>query len=752
MDAPPRAPAEALAVAFAHHQSGRLAEAEAGYRQCLAAEPDNVAVMQLLAILSHQVGRSDAAVALLRQAIALDPAFAAAHANLGIVLEERGDLDAAAGCYRSVVALQPHDAEAHAHLVRVLIAQGDAAEASACLRRAADLRPGAPPDAGAHIALGNLFLRQNAIAEAAACYAQAVAAAPDLAIAHSNLGNALRLHLRPAEARTHLQRALALDPALAEAHNNLGLLDLHDSLLPQAAACFERALQLRPDFVEALNNRGNVRQAQGQLDAAIACYDRALALAPDDADALLDRGNALWLRGRLAEAIACFERAVALRPDDPVIRAHLAHPKALGCAWGERDAEEAAVLAAMRTHPGSVPPFNLMAQRSTPADQLACARFWVRRQTAGSGPAFRHSPPSARDRIRLGYISADFREHPVGWATAGLLDAHDRAAFVVHAYSYGPDDGSAVRARIAAGCDSFADLRTLGDADAARRIHADDLDLLVDLTGHTRYARAAILAFRPARVQAHFLGYAGTMGADFIDAVIVDPFVVPPDQQPFFDERLVPVRGCWWPATIPRPIGARTPSRADCGLPGGFVFACFNNSYKITPDIFGIWMRLLAAVPGSVLWLSETNRLVAGNLRREAAQRGIAPERLVFATYVPTEDHLARHRLADLFLDTLPYNAVTTAYDALWAGLPVLTCAGATFAGRQAGTMLHAVGLPELVATSLPDYEQRAVHLAQQPDVLARLREKLAQSASSLFDITRAARDLEAAYVSLLAT
>jgi predicted O-linked N-acetylglucosamine transferase (SPINDLY family) len=240
------------------------------------------------------------------------------------------------------------------------------------------------------------------------------------------------------------------------------------------------------------------------------------------------------------------------------------------------------------------------------------------------------------------------------------------------------------------------------------------------------------------------------LGGNFIDAIIVDPFVVPSDQQPFFTEQLVPVR-CWWPATIPRTIGERTPSRKECGLPAGFVFACFNNSYKITPTMFDAWMRLLAAVPNSALWLVEANRLVAANLRREAARRGVLPERLVFAAPVPMDEHLARHRCADLFLDTLPYNACSTAYHALWAGLPVLTCVGAAFAGRMAGTMLHTIGLPELVTTSLAEYERRALQLACEPALLAAVRERLTRMriTSALFDMTRTVRDLEAAFTGL---
>lgn len=739
-----------LKAALVHHEAGRLAQAEAGYRRILADAPDDVPVLQLLAVLSHQGGDSDTALALLRRVTDLDPDHAAAHANLAIVLEECGDLKAAAACRRRVAALRPQEADAWKQLARVTIARGDAAEAGECLRRAAELQPAALPDPALEIALGNLLLGRGDIAPALACYERAVTGAPDLAIAHSNLGNALRLLYRLPEAVASLERARTFDPALAEAQNNLGIAYLDQGRLAEAAACFERALALRSDFPEAHSNLGNLLQVQGRLEAAIAAYDRALALRPDYGDALINRGNALRLRLQLAQAIASYERAVALRPGDLLARAHLALAKVQTCAWDERDAGEAAVLRAIETNPGAVAPFDLLGQRSTPADQLRCAEGATRRLTAGCAPSFRHRRAAPRRPIRLGYLSADFRDHPVGWAVAGLFPAHDRTDFEVYAYSYGADDGSAVRTRIVAGCDRFRDLSAVADDAAARCIHADGVDILIDLTGYTLHARPRIPAFRPAPVQVSFLGYVATMGAGFVDAIIVDPFVVPPDQQPFFTEQLVPVP-CWWPAAITPAIAERTLSRAACGLPAGFVFACFNNSFKITPEMFELWMGLLTAVPGSVLWLVETNRLVAANLRREAARHGVAPERLVFAAPLPLDEHIARHRHADLFLDTLPFNACSTAYYALWAGLPVLTCAGATFAGRMAGSMLHRIELPELVVASLFEYEQRALELAREPAVLGGLRERLerARTTAAFFDITRGARDLEAAFARL---
>jgi predicted O-linked N-acetylglucosamine transferase (SPINDLY family) len=357
--------------------------------------------------------------------------------------------------------------------------------------------------------------------------------------------------------------------------------------------------------------------------------------------------------------------------------------------------------------------------------------------------------PRPDGRIRVGYVSANFRAHAGAFLVVGLIEQHDRREFEIVGYSANPDDGSETRARLASAFDRFVDISRISNRDAARLVRDDAIDILVDIDGYQKGARTAIFACRPAPIQVNYLGVAGTTGADFIDYIIVDPFVVPASQQLFFSERLVHLPDCYQCNDDKRAISERTPSRAECGLPEeGFVFCCFNNAYKLTPDLFNIWMRLLAAVPGSVLWLLDHNPWAQANLAREAAARGVAPERIVFAPRLLPPDHLARHRLADLFLDTLPYNAHTTASDALWVGLLVVTCAGETFVSRVAGSLLWAIGLPELVTASLEEYETLALRLARDGDLLAGLRARLARNkwTHPLFDTERFAHNIEAAY------
>jgi predicted O-linked N-acetylglucosamine transferase (SPINDLY family) len=612
-----------------------------------------------------------------------------------------------------------------------------------------------PEYAEAYLNLGTALKDQGELAEAVVCYQKALALRPEYAEAYLNLGTALKDQGELAEAVVCYQKALALRPVFAEAHNNLALALQAQGSLAEAMGHYEKALSSRPTYAEAYNNLGTALKEQGVLTKAIAHYRKALTLKPTLAGAHKNLGVALQEQGNIEEAIAHYRQALALRPTLAEAENQLMHQLQQHCEWAGLDDLFARQKILLHENPFvEIPPFTLMAIPSSPAEQLRCARNWVAKCLApitrlrdGLGFQFARGYKS---RLCIGYLSTDFRQHPIACLVAELFELHDRARFQVYAYSYGPQDGSAIRQRIAQGSDQFVDIRETSFTEAARQIHVDGVDILVDLTGYTKSARTQILALCSAPIQVNYLGYPGTMGADFIDYIITDRFITPPDQEPFFTEKFVYLPDCYQVNDRQRPIAERTPSRTECGLPEtGFVICCFNNTYKITPPIFDIWMRLLQEVPGSVLWLLEANPSVAANLRKEATVRGATPDRLVFAPRVPQEHHIARLPLADLFLDTVPVNAHATASDALWAGLPVLTCAGETFASRVAGSLLTAIGLPELITHSLEEYEARALHLIQHAEELAALRARLAENRlnSPLFDSKRFTRHLEAAYL-----
>jgi len=418
--------------------------------------------------------------------------------------------------------------------------------------------------------------------------------------------------------------------------------------------------------------------------------------------------------------------------------------------WTNLPAELSDLVAAVRAGKPVVAPFEFLGMSWSAADQLACAKCATAEQprvpSAWGGEIYCH------DRIRIGYFSADFRTHPVAQLVAGLFEHHDKSRFEVSALSYGPDDGSELRDRLKAAVENFVDVRAMPDDEIAESIHRREIDILVDLTGLTQYNRFSVLSRRAAPIQVNFLGYAGTTGADWMDYIIADRTIIPNDHFGFFSEQVVWLPDCYQPNDNKCHVSERLPTRLECSLPEtALVFCCFNSTNKVTPEIFDVWMRLLVAVEGSVLWLLETNPTATENLRNQAKACGISPQRLIFAPKLPLADHLSRHAHADLFLDTLPYTAHTTASDALWAGLPVLTCLGETFAGRVAGSLLQAVGLPELITTSLEDYEALALRLAREPALLASIKAKLARNRETypLFDTARFTRHIEAAYTTM---
>jgi protein O-GlcNAc transferase len=607
-----------------------------------------------------------------------------------------------------------------------------------------------PRDAEAAYLLGSSLLFQDRYPEAVAPLREAYQGAPRKGVGH-RLGYCyLALGDLP-NAETVLEREVRAYPDLVNARNALGIALVRQSRVEEALAVFLEAAKLDPRSVEANNNVGNVLGDLGRYEEAIPYLQRAIAAQPKLADAHYNLGVALQSLKRYDEAIGSLQTALELAPRSAYTLGYVLWNELSICRWRELDARVDALRSQLREVPAA--PFTFLAISHSAEEQRRCAALHVREKVPGrpallwQGTRYRHK------KIRLAYLSADFREHPVAQLTAGLFERHDRERFEVFGISYGVDDRSAMRRRLMQGFDRFVDVLRLSDAGAAGSLRELEVDIAIDLQGHTTGSRPGILAHRPAPVQAGYLGYAGTSGAEFIDYVIADAFVVPAEQKRFFSEQVIHLPDCFQVNDHQRVSAASAPTRAAEGLPEkGFVFCCFNNTYKLNPWMFDIWMRLLREIAGGVLWLRDENKTATGNLREEARARGIDPSRIVFARRVPAfADHLARHRLADLFLDTLPYNAHTTASDALAAGLPLLTCAGSAYAGRVAGSLLRTIGLPELITGSLQDYEALALKLARDRRLLADLRARLERNlaTSPLFDTDRFRRHIEAAYTKM---
>ncbi|WP_341897248.1 tetratricopeptide repeat protein [Ferrovibrio terrae] len=575
----------------------------------------------------------------------------------------------------------------------------------------------------------------------------ALALMPDRPSILTNLSGALLRLGAAAEATALAERAVALEPGMAEAWLNLANGREQLRRIPEAMAACDRALGLKPDYADAWCTRGNLLAAQRRPAEAITAYDRALGLRPGFAEAHANRGHAHHDLQHFDAALADYTAALRLRPALPGLAGRRLQSRMQLCHWDGLEQETGDVLQQIAAGKAAATPLTLLATPATPAQQLACAALHARSgwpQPAQALPAY-----TGHDRIRLGYFSADLHGHATAWLMAELFELHDRSTFEVFAFSYGPQSQDAMRQRLRAGFDHFIEIGALDDAAAATLARQHEIDIAIDLKGFTQEARPGIFAHRAAPLQVSYIGYPGSMGAAWIDYLLADAVTVPQQQRPHYSEAVVRLPHSYQANDRKRVIASETPTRQQAGLPAeGFVFCCFNNSFKITPDVFALWMRLLHAVPGSVLWLFASHESTMGNLRKAAQGYGIDPARLVFAAPLPLPQHLARHRLADLFLDTLHYNAHTTASDALWAGLPVLTRPGESFASRVGASLLGAIGLPELIAGSLEAYETLALRLATHPSELAMIKAKLAaqRDTAPLFDTPRFTRHVEAAF------
>jgi protein O-GlcNAc transferase len=720
----------------------------ASYDRAIALKPDYAEAYNNRGNVLRELKQFEEALANYEQAIKLMPPYAAAFNNRGVALLELDRFDEALASCNQAIALKPDDAEGYYNRGNVLKGLKQFDEALGSFQQAIVLKP---RYARAYNNRGLVLQEMKRPDAALASFDQAIALEPDNADTFYNRGNALRELKRLDEAVASYDRAVALDPYNAKAFNNRGNTLQELNRFDEAVTSYDRAITLAPDYLEAFNNRGVTLQALNLLDEALASYDQALALKSEYADGFINRGTALQELKRFREAVASYDRALALLPDHRYALTGLADCVMKLCDWTRQSQLAGRVRRHVIEDKSCIYPFLLLGYSDDASLQLTCARNYIQDQQFGSPQSLSSGATWLNDKIKISYLSSNFRTHASAHL-AELFERHDRSRFEVIGVSFGLDDGSEMRARLAAAFDQFIDVRSMRDEEVAKLLSDWQIDIAVDLNGHTQDARPGILAYRPAPVQINYNGFPGTIGAEFIDYIIADAIVLPFDQQPNYSERFVHLPDCYWIQDRKRLIAERTPTRLEVGLPPeGFVFCCFNNQWKITPPVFDIWMRLLKSVGGSVLWLFHDNKDAEANLRNEAMARGIDPVRLVFAGHLPLDEHLARHRLADLFLDTLPYNAHTTAADALWSGLPVLTCRGRTFAGRVAASMLNATGLDELVTYGLEEYESLALRLATDGALLRGIRERLEQNRlrSPLFDADRYCRHIETAYMTM---
>jgi predicted O-linked N-acetylglucosamine transferase (SPINDLY family) len=773
---------QAMQQAVAAYNTGDWAKAEQLSRLILDAQAEHFEALNLLGIIAAQKQRTEEAADLLERAVAARPANAHAHSNYGNVLSDLNRFEEALEAYARALKIRPDFAEVHNNRGAALYELKRFEEALHSYECALQIKP---DYAEAYYGRGNTLRELKRLEEALNSYARTLQIKPDFAEAHNNHGAALQELKRFEDALHSYARALQIKPDFAEAYNNRGntlreLKRLEDALhsyasaleirpdyaeahnnrgntlrelkrLEEALDSCARALQIKPDLAEAYNNHGAALQELKRLEEALHSYTRALQIKPDFAEAYGNRGDTLLELRRFEEALDSYTHALRINPDSDWLLGMWLLAKMHLCDWSNLDPRVADLTAKIPQARNVSPPFPVLALVDDLPLQRQAAETWVREKH----PPSRLLPPMARrarhQRIRVGYFSGDYRNHPVSLLTAEMFERHDRSRFEVNAFSFGPDTQDEMRKRMERAFDRFIDVRGKSDLDIVQLARNMELDIAVDLGGFTEGGKPNLFALRAAPLQVSYLGYLGTLGAAYMDYLIANPTIIPLEHQRHYAEKIVYLPS-YQANDSKRVISDRHFSREELGLPQkGFVFCCFNASYKIVRETFDCWMRILRKVEDSVLFLLADNVTAQRNLWKEAVKRGVAADRLVFGKRLPSPEYLARYRTADLFLDTLPYNAGTTASDALRAGLPVLTHMGETFAARVAASLLNAIGLPELVTTTREQYEATAIKLASDPARLMQFKDRLHRNRLTmpLFDTEQFTGHLENAYTQM---
>ena len=704
-------PQETIDLLVTLYNQGQLAEVEKQAKALLQQYPDAFIVCNIIGLTAAQTGNFDQAIEAFQKAVFLNPTDADTHNNLGLALQYQNKLDEAIASYNTALSLKPDYTDAYYNKGVSLQDQGKLDEAIAAYNTVTELLP---DHIDAHYNTGLALQEQGKLEEAIGAYDNTLSIKPDHAEAHNNRGNALKEQGKLEDAFEAYNKAISLKPDYAEAYNNLGLTLYDQGKFFEAIDTYKKALSFDPDYSETHIKLANVLKDLGRLDEAIEGYDKVLAVEPDNS------------------------RAHALAFDQ------LSHV----CNWA-RIARNYPHYENLGIFGNSIPPFALLTLEDAPDRHRLRAENFVGEKFSQKTRSSLIQPSRKPERLRIGYFSADFCNHATMHLFAGILAAHDKTQFEIIAFSYGPNVQDETRRRMIENVDVFHDIYKMADLEIVELAKEARLDIAIDLKGFTKDNRLALFAHRLAPVQISYLGYPGTLGADFIDYIVADTIVIPEDSQQHYSEQIIYLPNSYQPNDEKRDISDKVFTREDVGLPEqGFVFCCFNNNYKISPKEFDIWMRLLNKVDGSVLWLFKSNKWAEENLKREAEIRGVDPSRLVFATKLPPAEHLARLRLADLFLDTFNVNAHTTASDALWAGLPLVTKLGKGFAARVGGSLLNAIGLSELITENEADYEALILDLATTPSKLSNYKKRLNDNRISkpLFDTRGYTKHLETGY------
>jgi predicted O-linked N-acetylglucosamine transferase (SPINDLY family) len=732
------------------YQQGQLQQTLDSAIQLLSQFPNSLILYNIQGAANAGLGHFETAIDSYKQALKIKPDYAEAYNNMGVAQNSKGDPESAIQSYKKALNIKPIYPEAYNNMGIALKSQGDLENALRSFKQALKIKS---DYAEAYANMGNALQGNGELEAAIKSYKQALKIRPDYAEAFYNIGMTLHQQGYLDSAIDNLSKALQIKPCYAEAYNSMGNILYDKSDHEGAISNYKQALKLKPNDADVYNNMGIALQGFGDLKGATDNFHKALKIKPNLVEAYFNMGIALQDGGHLNAALDSFTKGLEIKPDDQQYRSQKLYLQACICDWiGVR--EEGVLISELGTTTQHISPFSMLALEDAPDRHRLRSEIYSNHTFKQTPLPLPSRPLQKPKRLRIGYFSADFKNHPVMYGLVEILERHNRKLFEIYAYSFGPDTDDEMRLRVINAVDVFDDVKNMTDQDIARLVRQDSIDIAIDLTGFTQNSRTGIFAYRAAPIQVSMLGYPGTLGANFMDYFIADQTLIPPENQKFYSENpiYVPQPPCGLEASIP--LLEETPMRSELGLPvEGFVFCAINNTYKITPAEFDIWMRLLHHVEGSVLWLLESNRWAKTNLIKEAKARGISSERLVFQPKMvkdrdSQQRYLSQFTQADLYLDTFIYGGGSTAANALWAGLPVLTLIGQGLTTRMAASYLNALGLFELITTTSKDYERLAFELSKNPERLALLKQKLADEIKSekLFDNTILTQYIESGY------
>ena len=731
------------------YETGKLEDTIKCYKRVIEYRPNFTGMHNNLGNIFRELERFDEAVLSYEKAISIDTGFVEGYYNLGITLQELKQLDNASVNYKKAIEIKPNYPEAFNNLGTLYKELKDFDSSIQSYQKAIDIKP---DYAEAFNNLGILYKELGQLDKAVQNHKIAININSKYDEAHNNLG-ILFMELGQLESAIESYKsAIKANKNFIEAINNLGLVLMNLGQIEEAIKYYQKALKINPSFALTYNNLGVAYKNLHIHDAASKCFQKSIALEPNYSDALCNYGHLLTEMDNLQDALANYENAFAIKPDADYLLGAIIHTKMHLCIWSDYSNNLNELQAQINDGQKRIDAFSFMALIDDPEIQGKVSKIYFKDRNPRNNllPQIKNHPK--HNKIRIGYFSADFREHPVSYLTAELYETHDRSQFEVHAFSYGPNTEDEMNLRIKAGVDHFHDVREMSYKEIATLSRSLEIDIAVDLSGATHSSKTEVFAMLAAPIQTSYIGWLGTMGADYYDYLIAAEGMIPKENQKYFSEKIVYLPS-YQVNDSKEPLPKAIFSRKDLGLPkDSFVFCCFNNTFKITPEVFDSWARILNGVEQSVMMIYVSNKLAQNNLIKEIKLRNIDPKRLIFGERLSRAEYLDRYRLADLFLDTFPYNAGTTASDALRMGLPLLTINGNSFNSREAANIVNAVNLPEMITSSQEEYESLAIELANNPKKFRIIKEKLADNLPSapLFNTPLFTKNLESAYKIML--